>query len=297
MCLLLSFGVWLVMNLSRVNVSDVTVRVIAVSNITGRSPESVSDVSISARCSASGFRIVGLERRKRPVRVRFDADDFTRVGEDLFILQDSDLRRYVSDIFGEGVEVGNFLAKSYQFRFSAEKCVKVPVVAVAYLTFRPQYMAASDMEISPDSVYVYGKPEILAGVGRITTEVISLRDLDSDARGRAALEVPEGVRLSEADAEYSLDVTRFVELVADKPVRRRNLPQDADLAVLPGTVRLTVRCPFPLGGNPLDNAEVYVDYADFVRSVSGKCAVRFDGGGGDFLYWKCEPDFCDCVVR
>ena len=72
LCVLLSAGFWLVLNLSQDYVALVSVPVVAESNIEGRAAVSTSEATATAQVSASGFRQLVLSRRhKRPVQVVF----------------------------------------------------------------------------------------------------------------------------------------------------------------------------------------------------------------------------------
>ena len=63
-CLLLSASIWLVYNLSQTHSSIVSQEVVAESNIDGRAARSSDAVTMAARVSASGFRLLltGLRR-------------------------------------------------------------------------------------------------------------------------------------------------------------------------------------------------------------------------------------------
>ena len=116
-CLALSAGIWLIHNLSHMQTDVVTVQVVAESNISGRAAASSDAVSLTARCKASGFRLLYLERKKDAVRVRFDADDFEQEEGDYFSIGSAQLYRYVNDIFGAGTSVESFLFDKLRFRF------------------------------------------------------------------------------------------------------------------------------------------------------------------------------------
>ena len=143
-CLALSAGIWLIHNLSHMQTDVVTVQVVAESNIAGRAAASSDAVSLTARCKASGFRLLYLERKKDAVRVRFDADDFEQEEGDYFSIGSAQLYRYVNDIFGAGTSVESFLFDKLRFRFIRELNKKLPVRVNSLMSFRPQYMQNGD---------------------------------------------------------------------------------------------------------------------------------------------------------
>ena len=82
-CLLVSAGVWLVLNLSLSYVSLVSVPVVAESNIDGRANQSTSDATITAQVRASGFRHASMsDYKKRAVKLYIEPEDLKYVGED-----------------------------------------------------------------------------------------------------------------------------------------------------------------------------------------------------------------------
>ena len=108
-CLALSAGIWLIHNLSHMQTDVVTVSVIAESRLPGRSARSGEAVSMTARCKASGFRLLYIEHRDEPVVVRLDPDDLAKAEGDFFTISSSQLYRYVNDILGPGTSVESFL--------------------------------------------------------------------------------------------------------------------------------------------------------------------------------------------
>lgn len=296
LAVLASIIIWLISNLLEDNSDIVSVQVVARSNIVGHSNESGESVTIAAAVSGSGFSLLRLNLNKdRIVTVNIDPSDFSNGEGDFFTISDNALFKYSNDIFGGDVSVRSFISHSVTFRFMKETYKKVPVVPVSFITCRSQYMPLGDIEISLDSVLVYGDPVRLESLDRILTKQISHRDLTRSVHGVVDLDAPAGVRLSQSQATYSQDVTRFVEYTASAPVMVRNLPAGKDLSVFPNTVTVRYRFIFPLSGTPTRGVTFYVDYNEFASSLSGKCMVRCDGLPDVAIDWECEPQMCECV--
>lgn len=296
-CLLLSAGTWLIHNLSRMQTDVVTVSVSAESNLVGRASRSRDEVGVTARCKASGFRLLNLNWTKKVRTVHFDADDLKHKDGDYFTVSANQLYRYVGEIFAPGVTVESFLVDGLSFRFLPERYKKVPVKAVSQLGFKPQYMAVSELSISPDSVLVYGSPEMLKSIECVYTRTIIRNDLKGNIHGEAALEKPEGVRLSASTVAYTLDVSRFVELQMELPVELRNVPAGVDFAAYPAVVSATLRCVFPLVADPSGAVSCYVDYNEFAGSITGKCLVHTSSLPSGVIKFQTEPDVCECVEK
>lgn len=296
-CLLLSFSIWLVMNLSRPTSGTQTISVLACSNIEGRSDVAVVPVDISARCSASGFWHLVLALSDRVVKVNFDASDLKPEGDGIYYASQDVLLRHATEIFGTDVAVESFAQQGAHFQFRKESYRKVAVVPVSYVTYAPQYTGLDKLTLSADSILVYGEPERLKNIDRIRTVPITLRDIRRDARGTVALEIPPGVRLSESELDYTLPVGRFVEMNSTAKIVVRNAPSGAEFSVFPPTATVTWRCSFPVRRDPSRSSTIYIDYRDFVRSSSGKCVVQASGIPDGIISWTIEPQVCECVVK
>ncbi len=296
-CLALSAGIWLIHNLSNIQTDVVTIDVVAQSNIPGRAFRSAEAVPVTARCKASGFRLFYLNRKKEPVTVHFDAEDFNPEGGDFFSIPISQLYRYSAEMFGSGSSVESFLFDKFSCRFISELYRKLPVTASTSFSFRPQYMQIGDISLKPDSVLVYGPADILTRLSSISTSMITRSDIRNNQHGEAALEIPSGVRLSQGKIDWSLNVSRYVEVQAHLPVRTRNVPGTVSLNVFPSTVDVLFKCVFPLVEDPADKVSCYVDYKDFILSKTGHCVVRLDNLPKGVLQTHIEPEIAECLEK
>lgn len=297
LCLLLSTAIWLTYNLSQSHTDIVSVEVVAESNIEGRAERSSDAVIMAARCTASGFRLMGISLKRGVRIVRFAEEDMVHREGDYYSITASQLLRYGPEIYGDGVKVEAFLFDRASFRFISETNKRVPVRPVNLLGFHSQYMQRSPLAVSPDSVTVYGPAEILARVNEIYTSTISLSDIRSNMHGEAKLDVPSGVRLSVDKVEYSLEVTRYVEMKTTLPITVRNVPAGVTLGVFPSVANVSFRCVFPLINDPTGVVGCYVDYEEFAGSINGRCVVRHDALPNGVISCTVSPEVVDCVER
>ena len=275
----------------------VTVQVIAESNIPGRAARSSDAVSMTARCKASGFRLLYLGRKDAPVTVRFDAEDFSQEEGDYFSIPASQLYRYVNDIFGPETSVESFLFDKARFRFIRELNKKVPVEVISMFGFRSQYMQNGDFTVQPDSVLIYGPAELLSRVDAVKTRLIERSDVRSSLHGEVALEVPEGVRVSDNSVSWSLEVSRFVEISSEFPVYGRNVPAGTDFSFYPVKVNVVFRCVFPVIADPSGLVTCYVDYREFAQSRTGRCVIHCDNLPQGIIDYSIQPAVAECVEQ
>lgn len=297
LCLLLSTAIWLIYNLSQSHTDIVSMEVVAESSIEGRAERSSDAVTMAARCTASGFKLMRIAMKRKVHVVRFSGEDLVYSEGDYFTIPASQLLRYGSEIYGDGVKVEAFLFDRASFRFIPETNRKVPVRPVNLLGFRSQYMPRTPLSVSPDSVTVYGPAEMLSRVNEIFTATISLSDIRSNMHGEVRLDVPSGVRLSADKVEYSLEVTRYVEIKSTLPISVRNVPKGVTLSTFPSVANVSWRCVFPLLSDPTGEVGCYVDYEEFAGSINGRCVVRHDALPNGVLSCKISPEVVDCVER
>ena len=296
--LLLAFSIWLIHNLSLKYNDYINVSVIAKCDIDGHSDMSANRCEVMARCRATGYKVLrsGLRDRK-PVTVTFRPSDMHHLEGDVFYIKDSELLEYANVIYGADVTVDYFLTDTMFFRFPFENFRKLPVVPITSLKYRDQYMADGDMRIEPDSVIVYGEPFHLESLEAVHTRPLRFYDISEDLRGVVDLERIKGVRLSDEEIHYSLDVKRFVEITSMLSVRTVNVPSDKVMSVFPSVVEVSLRCNFPLVDDPLQGLGVEADYIDLQKSLGGKCVLRPTGLTRGVISCNIHPVAVSCVVE
>lgn len=299
LALLLAFSIWLIHNLSLRYTEFMQASVEAVSNIEGHFDRSSNRCEVVARCQTTGYNIVrnGIFPGRRKVTVSFDPSSLHRKSGDTYYITTSELKESSHLIFGDDVQIEYFITDTLFFRFPYENHKRVPVYPVHVLSFKPQYTADSPLEIEPDSVTVYGEPTHLADISRVNTEAIKVSDISSGIHGLAKLEKIKGVRMSETEVRYSLSASRFVEMPVTVSVQARNVPPGKSLMIYPSIATVTLRCMFPLSADITDGVRVYVDYNDFISSLSGRCLGKISSLPQGVINYSIEPKVFECVAK
>ncbi len=298
LCLLLAFSIWLIHNLTLDYSDFLTVQMtVRCDNIEGHAVRSANSCDVVARCRTSGYNIIRHARafRRSSVEVPMDRQSLTHKSGESFYITRKELNEAAHLLYGEKVNVEYFLSDTLYFRFPYETHKRVPVFPVRSLSFAPQYMSLDDLNVEPDSVTVYGEPYHLENVDRIFTETIKLQNLKASAAGVARLEKVKGVRLSENEVHYSIDVMRYVEVIRDVPIDVINVPDDKELMIYPSKAEVIFRCVFPLVSD-VSLAEFYIDYNDYIGSRSGKCIPSPGFLPEGVLEYELVPEIFECVL-
>ena len=297
---LLAFTIWFIHNIS-LRYSEIFTSAVSVeTNLPGRRNVSANNCIVVARCRATGYSVMvnKMFRGTRPVTVHLDGNVLRHKDGDLFYMLPESVPEFGNLVFGSSVSsVEYYLTDTLYFHFPAENCRKVPVEVIADLDFRPQYMSRRGVELTPDSVYVYGDSSRIGNISRVLTKRIVLGDLSSDIHGTVALEKPAGVRISENELEYSINVRRYVTENVTMPVIVKNIPAGKAVAVYPSQIKVSLNCLFPLTINPESLNLLYIDYCDFEKSRSGKCVVQCEPLPDGVLGISAETSIVNCVAK
>ena len=294
---LLAVVIWLLSNLSRDYSGVINVPVVAECNIPGHSNVSSNQTTVSARCRASGFRLLEekVRKEKRPVRVRISRSDIRSGGGDRYYISGNAKNSYLEQFFGDAVVVEAFISDTLSFIFPTVYHKKVPVQLAGDVSYRSQYMASGPMRLSPDSVTVYGEPGRLDIIDHVSTATLLLDDVHDSQHGLLRLRPVKGVRFSDAEVSYELPVARYVEVRSTLPISVDGVPAGRHLQVFPSQATVILHCTFPVGRDPFESFRLSIDYKDFVSSLSGRCIPRADKLPPGVLDYRVVPEIFDCI--
>lgn len=297
LAVVLAAGIWLLHGLSQNYTKLVNVPVQVESNLTGHASISSNTSVVSARCRTTGMNLLRLGKasRRKPLVIDILPEDLRHIGGEDYYLASNSLGRYVADIFGESAQVESFVSDTLLFRFPYQNNKKVPVQPVYTISFKQQYAAVSPLKVTPDSVTVYGEPFHLEQIDRVYTKSFALENLRSGTHGEIKLSPINGVRFSEESVEYSVDVSRYVEVTSEMDVESRHVPADKSLIIYPPVAKVTFKCLFPVTTNPVGDVKIYIDYKDFAGSLDGKCLPRTTKLPASVFGCDIEPQVFECV--
>ena len=205
------------------------------------------------------------------------------------------MNNYLRQIFGDKVDVEDIITDTLYFLFPQENNKRVPVNFTGDFTYRSQYMASGPLKITPDSVTVYGEKARLDLVDHVSTAQVFPDDVHEAQHGVLRLRKIKGVRLSDEQISYELPVSRYVELRSELPVAVRNVPGGHHLDVFPSRATVILHCIFPVGRDPFESFELFIDYEDFASSLSGRCVPRVRELPRGVLDYRVEPAVFDCI--
>lgn len=299
LALLLAFSIWIIHNLALKYNKNLTVSVVAITDIDGHADRSINECQLTAKCRATGYKLLlhTFRTGKAPIEVNLPSHAFRHTYGDEYYLLSSDLMQYSNKIFDSGISVENFRTDTLFYRFPIENYVKLPVKPVILLGCRDQYMLDGKINIKPDSVFVYGEPFLLNQLEYVSTERITHFDISSDIFGTISLEPIKGVRVSEKAVNYSIGVVRYAEIQTISQINAENVPVGKALVPYPSVAKVKVKYEFPpvVGFN--DDIRLAVNYDDFQESISGKCRIDILGEKVGIIDYEIDPPYAECILE
>ena len=299
LALLLAFSTWLIHNLSLRYNEYLKVSVTAVCNIEGHSNVSENRCEVMARCRTTGYQIIKHSFRPHTLeaKVQFNPSALKPASDDTFYITSSELQEYSHLIYGDKVSVEYFVSDTLFFKFPQQDSKRVPVYLVHSLSFRSQYINASEFTCVPDTITIYGDKYKIDKIDRVYTAPIRKVDLYEDIQGLAPIEKIRGIRYSDPEVRYSMDVARYVELKNTYQIQTVNVPADKKLLVYPSSVEATFKCKYPLADNAMDDVAFVVDYEEYISSLNGMCTLKAVNLSESVLSYQIDPAAVNCVLE
>ncbi len=295
--LLLAFFMWSVMKLSRNYSSYMKFRVEVTTNIEGRKGGALAEDVLVIGAKATGFTILQNKDEETVLHLEdVDSKLFHPVGgDDMYYLLPDDIRQLVQDALGKEIKVESFATDRLLFRFPLQTNRKVPVRVQSMISYGSQYMPYSEVTVRPDSILVYGDSEVAGKITEVRTKTIKVKDASGKVSGVVEIVPVTGVRLSQDEVFYTQEVGRYVEQLIKVPVKIKDAPSYANVAIIPQEVELRFRQPFGAAKKyDIADFEVVVEYNEvMVKDVAKPKIVKMPQG---ILSVEMDPIFVEFVL-
>jgi YbbR domain-containing protein len=164
--------------------------------------------------------------------------------------------------------------------FDVEKIVskRVEIVPDLNINFKPGFGLATEMTISPESTWVFGPKSKIRDIRGISTEKVSLNNLDDKVEEKIPLQnIPE-MNYSNSYINVILDVQKIVDKNFDNlTVDIIDVPSDRNVVLLPNKISVGLR-----GGvdvlAKLDNSRLkaHINYREVVLDTLGSVTPQID---------------------
>ncbi len=147
----------------------------------------------------------------------------------------------LSQVLPLNMDNAQFVERRIRIPYARKAIKKVPVVPQITIQYAPGYSSVQQQAILvPDSIKISGSHAILDSITHISTERISLKDINSDVKGAVALDNPNReLTLFRKEVSYLFKVERFTERQLEIPITVINKPKGVDISLYPSSVKIT----------------------------------------------------------
>ncbi len=217
-------------------------------NIEGRAQSVDASDLLVVRGRATGFYIIShmINGNDRLINISVDPKYVYSAPneDDLFFVKSAEIGEIIQNAVGQKFECENFATEELYFNLPKIANKRVPIVFSSIFKYAPQYMPTTEVNLTPDSILIYGEEKLLNSIDQIYTKSIEVTDISSDVSGVIALSPIKDVRTSLNEVLYKQTVDRYVEKEFELKVNLLNSPSDKNIAVTPSQIKVRYRVPF-----------------------------------------------------
>lgn len=195
-----------------------------------------SIVPISVTVSTFGFNYLAHLFKNKRLMLNFETI-FAKETDRIYT-KSSDINYLISQKLGSNTSIESVKPDTISIRFSMLSSKVVPVKLNSQLSFMPGYNLYDTIVTKPDSIKIIGATETVVNINFIETELISLKDINSDININTSLKKPKTseVKLYPSSVVVMAEVEKFTENFVTVPIDFIGLPQGIKINYFPKTV-------------------------------------------------------------
>lgn len=192
--------------------------------------------------SARGMTLLGHHGQYSTIRIdlsKLDIRTFPESDSSLKFVTDDDIRAQVELQMPNEYKFISVKPDTIKLDFGLSSHKRVPVILHSNISFNQQYRQSGKTILQPDSVDISGSAMIVDTIQSITTEELTLKNLNESAAQKVKLILPNGVNCGLQFTDVSINVEKFTENTLEIPIKQVNVPDSVTLRIFSQNV--TVR--------------------------------------------------------
>ena len=297
--LIISAIFWLIISLNKPYETHISIPISYIN--TPHSIELTADLPsfIAVKVKDKGTTLLGYSRlRFQPLVVDFN--DYTSKNNvnqwnlptasmfDKEVKEMLDPTTQVLDFYPQYIEISNRPLSSK----------RVPVVADTQLSYAKQYYPNDSIRVQPDTITLYGNPELLDTTHVIKTNLVTAKGLKDTLRAIATLALPLRSKAKPETVTVTAPVEFFTEGKQSVPVKVINVPKNLHVRTLPAEVEVSYLAGFSRFKNiiPADFT-VTIDYNDLISSSSTTATVHIEQAPEYVIKPKVRPETVTWIIE
>lgn len=270
-CLAISTAMWLLLSLSEVYTARITVPVKFINVPEDRIIVSNLISEIEMEVEAAGFSLVSYRIFSGFNALQINLSEFAHNTASKLEIPDNYIKDQLTTKLSSQDRLVKIRPENIGVLFSAKQYKKVPVLVNDSLSFRKQYFLASKVQVSPDSVQLFGPAIYLSKINHIVTNELVLTDMHETTRKQASLLLPDSVNdvsISTKKVDVTWQVDQFTEGTTKVGIQALGLAKQQAVRFFPDSVSLT----YQVGLNQFEKItpSMFTVEADFSDSLVWK---------------------------
>ena len=130
------------------------------------------------------------------------------------------------------------------FRFQKKERKKVKVVFNGELNFSSQYRMKDRIDLSPDSVFVFGSKEKISKINFVESKDTAFENIEKAIKQNLKLNEIEGISFSEDKVQIEFEVEKFTEKIIELPLIAINVPKGYKIKCYPAKIDIVTTVSF-----------------------------------------------------
>lgn len=217
--------------------------------------------TITVTVKDKGTSFLKMLFRRRPT-LTLEYNKVVDSKNNMFTLTPSALQSQVKRLFRREATIIKVTPETISCRLTDRPAKRVPVDYFDNLDVTPdkRYVMFGDITCEPDSVLIYADPSLLANINEVEISTIRESNIDRTFERNVKLRAIDGVRMQPAVVKLTIPIEPLIQKRQVVPIQVRNLPEDINVIVFPGSVEATFLLPQSLYKKPTESFVAVVDY-------------------------------------
>ena len=128
--------------------------------------------------------------------------------------------------------------------FQQKQSKKVAVVFKGDINFSAQYRMKDEIQLTPDSIFVFGTKENLSEINFVESDNVIFDEVEKAIKQDIDLSEIDGISFSEKKVHISIEVEKFTEKIIVLPLNAINVPEGYKIKFYPPKVEIVTTVAF-----------------------------------------------------
>lgn len=238
--LLMSFGVLILLKLSKTYVNTITFQVTKINVPEAHVVFDDHQKTLRVGIKAQGFSLLKYYFNKPKINIDF-SHNITKT-DSLYTWNKNTAYLDILSQFDKSVEVVNINPDTLHFKYDVNAIKKVPIKLNAKVNYAIGYDILDAFILSPDSIKIIGPKVLISEIDFIETDTLKLQDVKDNIKSTISLKLPtdeQEIKFSSKETHVVATVTKFTEGKLKIPVKVINVPENINLKYYPKKINVS----------------------------------------------------------